>query len=104
LDWSLQQVFRRTVSSEDESAQHILFTFESRHPYRPDERQSGVITISGATQLFVTFDKRCHTEQNSDILAFYEDEDLTKEARSSDGKTLAFRLIFYCSFYIINYY
>jgi hypothetical protein len=34
-EWCVLQIFRNTVSDEDESSKHVLYTFESKHPYRP---------------------------------------------------------------------
>ena len=107
--WAAIQLFAKTVTQEDESNEHIIYTIESKHPYRPGEKITGAIFIPskhsfffflchemsflvfvGAVKLRIYFDKRCRTD-SSDSLVFYEDEECTRIAKSK--KPLSFSLV-----------
>ena len=81
--WSISQIFANTVTNEDESSKHIFISFESQHPYKHNAKIVERIYVPYATDLIVTFDKRCQTENASDSLTFFEDEECTKIARVS---------------------
>lgn len=73
------EIFKRTVSNEDESYQHVIYSFESSHPYQSDSTIIEKISIPGASNLRVTFDPRCRT--GVDTLTFYRDEELLNELK-----------------------
>lgn len=77
--WVAMEIYKRTISNEDESYQHVLYSFESAHPYQPDVSLMGKIFIPGASNIRITFDARCRT--GVDTLAFYRDEEMTTELK-----------------------
>jgi hypothetical protein len=77
--WAALEIFKRTVSNEDESFHHVLYSFESSHPYQADSSVISKISIPGASNLRITFDSRCRT--GVDTLTFYRDEELTNELK-----------------------
>ena len=78
LRWVAWSLFRVTVSMNDESANHIIFSDESIHPYRPNENIKRRVDVPGASSLLISFDERCSLESETDNLAFYKDEGCTK--------------------------
>lgn len=80
IGWAAFEIFKRTVSNEDESYQHVLYTFESSHPYAPHSTVVDKIDIPSAANIRITFDSRCRT--GNDTLTFYRDEELTNELKS----------------------
>ena len=103
LEWVLLQVFTKSIITRgltnhsnheakvDPSNDHVIFTFETLHPYLPNESMRGAICLPGATKIIIDFDKRSNTELNIDTLVFYEDEDCTKEAKNEHRQPLVFR-------------
>jgi hypothetical protein len=81
-------VFSKTVTQEDESDEHILHSFESKHPYQANSNVKQLIHVPFALKLIVQFDARCCTESVSDAVVFYEDEECTRIARGN-GKALS---------------
>jgi hypothetical protein len=77
--WVAIEIFKRTVCTDDESNQHVLYSYESEHPYPADTTMLGKIYIPGAIALRITFDSKCRT--GSDTLAFYKDEELSNELK-----------------------
>ncbi len=77
--WAALEIFKRTVSNEDESNNHVLYSFESPHPYLPDSSLVAKISVPGASNLRLTFDARCRT--GVDTLIFYRDEELLNELK-----------------------
>jgi hypothetical protein len=78
LLWVANSLFRVTVSADDESAEHVVFSDESEHPYRPNENVKKHVSVSGATSLQISFDELSCLESGADFLAFYRDEECTK--------------------------
>lgn len=74
--WVALEIFKSTISNDDESNQHCLYSFESEHPYQADVIV-GKISIPGASEIRITFDARCRI--GVDTLTFYRDEELTIE-------------------------
>jgi len=79
--WVISKIFASTVTDEDESSGHVFVSFESQHPYKHNVKVVESIYVPYATKLTILFDKRCQTENASDSLTFFEDEDCTKIAR-----------------------
>jgi hypothetical protein len=85
VSWCAMQVFQRTINrgsighDDDESNHHVLFSYESEHPYSSRGRRDGRVTVPGADRVRVTMDKRCRTE--GDVLAFYKSEDMSAPTR-----------------------
>ena len=78
--WTALEVFKRTICSEDESNEHVLYTYESEHPYVSSKNQIvGKISMPGASSLRITFDSRCLT--GTDTLAFYKEEEMRSEPK-----------------------
>eukprot|EP01041_Mallomonas_annulata_P008638 gene8638-17820_t len=85
-DWVSLTLFQQTIKSSDESINHILYTIQTDHPYNssflPTQRTR--VYIPGASQIFITFDKKSST-QNEDVLLFYNDEDFSQIKCSYSG-------------------
>lgn len=77
--WVALEIFQRTISNEDESSQHVIYSFESSHPYQADSTMIEKISIPGASSLRITFDSQCRT--GVDTLTFYRDEELVNELK-----------------------
>jgi hypothetical protein len=77
--WVALEIFKRTISNEDESFQHVLYSFESAHPYQPELTILEKISIPGAANIRITFDARSRT--GVDTLAFFRDEELASELK-----------------------
>lgn len=75
------QLFRRTISTGDESNRHAVYTLESPHP-SPKITTPFVqkIFIPDADYLIVNIDER--SQLDNDAITFYLDEDLTKQKRN----------------------
>jgi hypothetical protein len=57
----------------------VLYSFESAHPYQPEQTILEKISIPGASNLRITFDARSRT--GVDTLTFYRDEELASELK-----------------------
>lgn len=95
VTWAAAHLFSHTINRDggdsDESDDHIIHTFESRHPYKARDKYFGCITVPCAKKISIQFDKRSQSDGLSDSLTFYEDEDCTKIAHNpANRKELIF--------------
>lgn len=71
LEWLALTLFRATTRTDDESAQHSIFTIESEHPYRANSNIVQNVFIPGASKIIVQFDPLSKTEPATVLIAFY---------------------------------
>lgn len=73
--WSLSLVLSRSISTQDDSSQHVMAAYESEHPYRAySDKDVKVIELMFARSISVKFDSRCCTDCEDDVLTFFTDE------------------------------
>ena len=94
------QLFRRTISSGDESNRHAVYTLESPHP-SPKITVPFVqkIFIPDADYMIVNIDER--SQMDNDAITFYLDEDLTKQKRNFRSAFLLLLLTSAINFYFL---